>query len=232
MAESPDATLLQRRARRRLVGAIALVVLIVIALPIVLDKEPSPTGQDLVIQIPSQEAGKFKTPVLPPSAPGPAAPATAPTGGAEAGRPVPAQLEPRKPASESVAPAAEKPSPPAEAKTPPASHPAPSRETAASPVERDNSGKGEPDGARAQALLEGKEAWVVPLGAFSSLDNVKQLQEKLAAAGVKSYTENVKTPKGEQTRVRAGPFDSKAAAEKARQKLGEIGLKPAAVTAR
>src|SRR3990172_5063163 len=70
LAESQDVTLLQRRARRRLVGAIALVVLVVVALPIVLDKEPSPIGQDLVIQIPSQDAGKFNTRVLPPSAPG------------------------------------------------------------------------------------------------------------------------------------------------------------------
>jgi len=64
------------------------------------------------------------------------------------------------------------------------------------------------------------------------VENVKQLQEKLAGAGIRSYTEIIKTAKGQQTRVRAGPFDSKAAAEKARQKLGELGLKPAAVTAR
>ena len=229
MAESPDATLLQRRARRRLVGAIALVVLVVIALPIVLDKEPSPIGQELVIQIPSQEAGKFKTPVLPPSAPGSAAPAPS---GAETEKPSPAQAEPRKPASESVAPATVKPSPSADTRAPPTPQPAPSRESATSPREPDQAGKGEPDGARAQALLEGKESWVVPLGAYSSPENVKQLQEKLAAAGIKNYTENVKTRTGEQTRVRAGPFDSKAAAERARQKLAEIGLKPAAVTAR
>jgi DedD protein len=229
LAESPDATLLQRRARRRLVGAIALVVLVVIALPIVLDKEPSPIGQELVIQIPSQEAGKFKTPVLPPSAPGSAAPAPS---GAQTEKPsLPVQAETRKPASESVAPATVKPSPSGETRTP-TPQPAPSRESAATPQAPDQAGKGEADGARAQALLEGKESWVVPLGAYSSPENVKQLQEKLAAAGIKSYTENVKTRTGEQTRVRAGPFDSKAAAERARQKLAETGLKPAAVTAR
>jgi len=74
LAESHDATLLQRRARRRLVGAIALVVLVVIVLPIVLDTEPGPIGQDLVLQIPSQEAGKFNTRVLTPSAPSAATP--------------------------------------------------------------------------------------------------------------------------------------------------------------
>ena len=232
MAESPDATLLQRRARRRLVGAIALVVLVVILLPIVLDREPSPIGQDLVIQIPSQEAGRFKTPVLPPSTPGSAAPAPPSTGGAESGKTSPAPAEPEARASEPVAPDAAKHVPTAETKTFPAPQSASAREAAASPRERDQTGKGEPDGARALALLEGKEAWVVPLGAFSSVENVKQLQEKLAGAGIRSYTEIIKTAKGQQTRVRAGPFDSKAAAEKARQKLGEMGLKPAAVTAR
>jgi DedD protein len=231
LAESPDANLLQRRARRRLVGAIALVVLVVIALPIVLDNEPSPVGQDLVVQIPSQEAGKFKTPVLPPSTPGSAGPASGPAAaGAQPGAPAPTQADPNKPASGPVAPATEKPSPSAAA--PAESQRAPSRDAVVAPRERVQAGKGEPDGARALALLEGKEAWVVPLGAFSSMDNVKQLQEKLAAAGLKSYTESIKTRTGEQTRVRAGPFDSKAAAERARQKLGEMGLKPAAVTVR
>ena len=69
MAESQDATLLQRRARRRLVGAIALVIFVVLVFPIVLEKERKPVGQDLVIQIPSHDAGKFNTRVLPPKAP-------------------------------------------------------------------------------------------------------------------------------------------------------------------
>ncbi len=197
---------MQRRARRRLVGAIALVVFIVIVLPIVLDKEPSPLGQDIVIQIPSQDAGKFITRVLPPPAPGAAVPEAAP-----------AKAEP--PAAQAKPPSA------VESR---AAVPAP-----AVPKGQPEAAKGSTDGgARAKALLEGKEAWVVPLGAFSSADNVKQLQAKLAEAGMKSYTEGVKTSQGEQTRVRAGPFESKAAAERARAKLAAMGLGPSAVTAR
>ena len=67
---------------------------------------------------------------------------------------------------------------------------------------------------------------------FSNATNVKQLRAKLTAAGVKSYTETVKTSKGELTRVRAGPFASREAAEKARAKLVEMGLKPGAVASR
>lgn len=195
--------MLQRRARRRLVGAVALVVFIVIVLPIVLDKEPSPVGQDIVIQIPGQDAGKFNTRVLPPPAPAAAVPESAPA----------------------------KPEPPAAQAGPPSASESRSAAQAAAKGQPE-AAKGSTDSARAKALLEGKEAWVVPLGAFSSADNVKQLQAKLAEAGMKSYTEGVKTSQGEQTRVRAGPFESKAAAERAREKLAAMGLGPAAVTAR
>ena len=67
MADSEEAILLRRRARRRLVGAIALVVFAVIVLPIVFDKEPRPISQDIVIQIPSQNSGKFNTRLVPSS---------------------------------------------------------------------------------------------------------------------------------------------------------------------
>jgi len=210
LAESPDASLLQRRARRRLVGAIALVVLIVIVLPTVLDKEPGPIGQDLVIQIPGQDAGKFKTSVLPPSVPGSAAPESA----ADAGKAAPAK--------------AEKAPTPAEARGV-ASQPASPKEPAAAPQETKSADKDASDGARAQALLEGKQAWAVRLGAFSNEANVKQLRDKLTAAGVKSYTEAAKGPKGEQTRVRAGPFDSRLEAEQAQEKLKAADISPGTV---
>src|SRR3990172_3479789 len=80
------------------------------------------------------------------------------------------------------------------------STPAPLREIAEVPDKT--------DALRAQAALS-DQAWVVTLDAFSDKKNVKQLRTKLTAAGVKSYTEPVKTSKGELTRVRAGPFASK-----------------------
>ena len=246
MAESQDATLLQRRARRRLVGAIALVVLVVIVLPIVLDTEPSPIGQDLVIQIPSQEAGKFNTRVLTPAAPGAAMP---PSGGAGDAAPGKSEaLTPRaapkdvkadvkadakaaaKADAKAAAPAAAKTAPPAVAVEANAASPASAKSEPPSPVkDQTRAAKGESDAARAKALLEGKEAWVVRLGAFSNQDNVRQLQEKLTAAGVKSFTESVKGPKGDQTRVRAGPFDSKLEAEQANEKIAAMGSRPGTV---
>jgi DedD protein len=233
LAESQDVTVLQRRARRRLVGAIALVVLVVVALPIVLDKEPGPIGQDLVIQIPSQDAGKFNTRVLPPSAPV----ATPPPGaGAEVAVPAKA-LTPGTAAVPQVAPAAapaktEPRAAPADAKAPLAPEPGARKESASPAKGQTPAGKDQSDAVRALALLEGKEAWVVRLGAFSNQDNVRQLQAKLAAAGIKSYTEAVKGPKGDQTRVRAGPFDSKAAAEQARGKIEAMGFRSGTVAPR
>jgi DedD protein len=50
------------------------------------------------------------------------------------------------------------------------------------------------------------------------------MQEQIAAAGVKSYTEVVPTVKGNVTRVRAGPFASRDEAEKMRDRLKGMGL--------
>ena len=50
---------LRKRARRRLVGAIALVTIVAVFLPMVLDHEPKPVSQDVSIKIPSPDAGVF-----------------------------------------------------------------------------------------------------------------------------------------------------------------------------
>jgi DedD protein len=215
MTESEEALQLKRRARRRLVGAIALVTFVVIVLPLILDKEPGPAGPPLSVQIPNQEAGGFNTRIVPPPPAVPAAPV--PEKHAET---VPAKAEPPSANAAPPAPKAEPAAPKAEPVTPKA-------ETAGG--EAANVPKTE--ALRAQAALS-DQAWVVALDAFSDEKNVRQLRTKLSAAGVKTYTESVKTSKGHLTRVRAGPFASKEAAEKARAKLVAMGLKPGAVASR
>jgi len=181
---SDDANLLRRRARRRLVGAIALVVLVVVVLPIILDQKPRTGPQELTVQIPSQDGGPFKTRVLPALQAAPAAPV---------------QKSVAAPAND----AADKPAPtePAAAKK---------------------------DSAKAQdkprAKLKAAEAFVFQLGVFANPDNAKQVRDRAASAGIKSYTEQVTGQQGEQTRVRAGPFASRGAAEKARDKLKSLGM--------
>jgi len=66
--------------------------------------------------------------------------------------------------------------------------------------------------------------FVVQVIALADAARAKQMQGQIAAAGIKSYTEVVKTAKGEVTRVRAGPFATRQAAEKARQQLKALGM--------
>ena len=62
------------------------------------------------------------------------------------------------------------------------------------------------------------------IGAFSNEANVKNLKTKLGEQGIKTYSEPLETPQGKKTRVRAGPFASREAAEKALEKMQRIGV--------
>lgn len=54
--ETPDPVLPEKkRARRRLVGAIALALGVAVGLPMILDSEPKPLNNDIAIEIPSKE---------------------------------------------------------------------------------------------------------------------------------------------------------------------------------
>lgn len=60
----------KKRARRRLVGALALVLAMIIGLPMLLDSEPKPLADDIAIQIPSKDKqqGAVKSPPVAPVA--------------------------------------------------------------------------------------------------------------------------------------------------------------------
>ena len=180
MATQTEALDLKRRARRRLVGAIALVLFLVIVPPLIMDLEPKPVTTTLSVEIPKQEAAR----VLPPPAP---------------------SIQPA-PVPEVASEQAAAPS----ATVAPATEPKP-----------------------AEGKSEGTQSsYFIPLATLSKKDGVKELQAKVNKAGIKTFTEPVKTASGEQTRVRAGPFPTKDAADKARLKLQQMGEKPGAVTSR
>ena len=203
-----DANLLKRRARRRLVGAIALVVLVVVVLPVILDQQPRPVPQTLTVQIPGPDGGPFKTRVLPPLQ-SPAAPQK----------------------SESTRAAKDPSSKAVQAEPEPPSRPRVAKKESARSADKERARTQVAEARRAQALLN-DEGFVVPLGAFTNPDNAKQVQDRAASAGIKSYTESVKGQQGEQTRVRAGPFASRDAAEKARDRLKSLGLEVGQVAQR
>src|SRR5437016_6108142 len=88
---SPDASEIRRRGRQRLIGAVALVLLLVVFVPMILDSEPRPTRPEPTIAIPPKEG----------AAPLPA-PATSPPPAAQA----PAAQQPEPGATSAVAPSA------------------------------------------------------------------------------------------------------------------------------
>lgn len=91
---------LKRKTRHRLIGATTLTLVMVVVLPMVLDNEPKPVGQNISLDIPSPEKVE---PFTPPPAPEPAAstPVAAP--------PTPAEETPAPLAAESTPPVAKAP---------------------------------------------------------------------------------------------------------------------------
>mgnify|MGYP000597222929 CR=1 FL=1 len=90
------------------------------------------------------------------------------------------------------------------------------------------------EAAKANALLEGKDAaakperFVVQVGAYSEAAKLREVRQKLEKAGLKTYTQVVDTKDGKRTRVRVGPFGSTAEADKVAARIKGLDL-PAAV---
>ena len=247
----PDPVLPEKkRARRRLVGAVALALAAAVGLPMLLDSEPKPLGTDIAINIPDKE----KAPALPVPA------AATVDSGEEIVEPVEVGTQDAAGAAIAVAPSdpppmrtvdtgrtepapALKPEPRSEPKIEPRPEPkrAPAIDTvhpkaadlalkkpepAAKPPEAKP--KAKEDAARAIAILEDKPAvkvegpsqkYVVQVAALTTPEKVTELQGRLRAAGVSSFTEK----SGDLIRVRVGPF-GKDEADKVRSKLMGIGL--------
>jgi DedD protein len=205
-AISDEELQLKRRARRRLIGAIVLVAAMVVVLPMVLDTEPRPVSQNISIRIPSIESDAFKAKV----APAPAAKernSKSATPQAESKPAVTADASQEKEAPKlEVKRDAAKP-----AKAAPAKPPA--KAQAKAPART-----GKP------AAKPANGPFVVQIIALADAAKAQQLQERITGAGIQSYTEIVKTVKGDVTRVRAGPFATREAAEKAREQLKSLGM--------
>jgi len=66
--------------------------------------------------------------------------------------------------------------------------------------------------------------FTVQVGVYSDAANVKRLQDQLKQAGFATTTEKTTTPKGEALRLKAGKFTSRQDAMNALAKIKEIGL--------
>ena len=89
----------------------------------------------------------------------------------------------------------------------------------------------EAEQARAEAALADTQ-FVVPVAALASPEKLQELLATLKTAKLPFYTEPIATKQGPVTRVRAGPFASREAAERALQQLKNLGLKPGNVAAK
>ncbi|WP_269506353.1 SPOR domain-containing protein [Burkholderia sp. IMCC1007] len=224
----------KQRARRRLVGAIALVVAAVIVLPMVLDSHPKPVTDDIAIDIPNRpahqavaarddDASDVQAGVAhdePPAsdvaavaaAPAPAAQDTAKPAAkpdASTTTTTTAGVTPPKPAAKPAAPAAKpvapKPAPAAVANA----------DTDAAADSGDASSPASPAGAR----------FAVQLGSFKDDATARSWATKLKSAGVPAYVEHRKQADGSTaTLLRAGPFADRAAASAAIAKVRDAGL--------
>jgi DedD protein len=224
MAESEDVNALKRRGRRRLVGAIALVLVAVIVLPMVFDSDPKGSAPPVSVRIPGEDETGFTpkvTPKVEQKAPAKAPDKTAEKAPEKAAEKIP-EAKAEKAPEKAPEPAAEKPAPKIENKVTKAAE-----KPAASPVPEKPAAAAER--ARAEAALAGGEQFFVPAGAY--LDPAGVI-EKLKAAKIPYYSEPIATKGGTVTRVRAGPFASRDAAEKALQQLKDLGLKPGNVASK
>jgi len=229
-ASDPAVDELRRRARRRLVGAIVLALAAAVLLPLLLENEPKPLGDDVSIQIPPLDNGKFVNP-LSPDKPARPPPAKSDDAGAKsaappvAPAPVPVETPPAGEAK-SAAPQASEPRPATETKAaPPEPAPAPAAtvapaKSAASPAATGAESTSEPPAKEGTAQ---DNAFVVQVAAFTDRYGALALVRKLKAAGFPCYTEPATTARGTMHRVRVGPYASRNDAEAARAKLKASG---------
>ncbi|MDO9206033.1 SPOR domain-containing protein [Methylotenera sp.] len=220
VAESPNnqELALKKRARRRLVGAIALVLFMVIVLPKILQDRAALAPQESIkITMPDENivqqiesVDRNATPVESQAEvvaleesiniEGPASSETADE----------IQTENKKANDKNSATSALV----AEAKV-----------AVKSPdIKKDENKSSESKSSEVKVPSIKSESFSIQVGVFSDMANVKQLQARLKQAGLDSRTENISTPKGEKIRLKAGRFNSRQEAAYALTKLQAADL--------
>jgi DedD protein len=219
-----DELALRRRARRRLVGAVAIALTVVVVLPMLFDSEPKPLGPEVDIRIPAQDTPFETAPaVTPPEAPAPeqkpaeprqpkvpetaaipAIPATAPAETAAPPTRDKAKSAPEAVKAAAVAATSKEKSDSLDKKPPAITTP---------PAEKPNL---KPDSTFAT------QGYFLQLGAFASESNARQLQEKASAAGFKAAMIGA----NDQYRVRVGPIPQHDKALEIQAKLKAKGFSP------
>jgi DedD protein len=220
--QAEDELNLKRKARRRLIGAVALTLAVVVILPMVLDNEPKPSGKDIDLSIPAPDkVGEFVTHRVSEAAVTLPAEASSVMTNPVSGTTAPAVLNTptlAETATPSAAPSPSQEGVPNKAKASPESSP---HKSAAS-----QKSAGSSQSTEVRNAEQVTESYVAQVGAYSKPDTAKQELSKLKKWGFKAYIEK----SGDKTRVRVGPYADRAKAEKAAHQLEKHGLHPVIIS--
>ncbi len=231
----------KRRARRRLIGAIALVLAAIIGLPMIFDSEPKPFSDEIAIQIPARDAPvtRQSAPSLPPlelspptnrvvekpSAPiapdAPIAPkidTPAPVVKNNVAEPVQAEKEVKK----EVAPKESSKENTKEITKEKAKDKANDKSNNKASNKTESTKQSDSKNTKSNRDLPIR--YVLQVAAVENKAKADDMQEKLKKAGIKSYTQKIPTSAGDRIRIRVGPFVNKEEAEKMRARLRKLGL--------
>lgn len=240
------------RARRRLIGALVLLAIGVVVFPMVFETQPRPLPRDIPIELPKREvAAAARSPateasrepaasalpaVDPAAASAPESQARAQMSDvhtARASAPVIPTVDGGAAAEVQVAKATAKPG------DRPAHEPAGKVSAAKTSGDRPESPAvvRKAESERVQALLDAQPApasaaasvargprFVVQVGAYTDAAMLRDVRSKVEKLGLKTYTQSIDTEAGQRTRVRVGPFTTRAEAETASGKLKSAGL--------
>lgn len=207
---------LRRRARRRLVGAVAIALSAIVVLPMVFDPDPKPLGPDVDLRIPAKDTPFDPIPSAPPAAVAPVEPPSMAMPAVDTRSAEPTQVA--VPAESK--PAASKPLPEAKREK---REPEPEKK-AEEPVKTTTKPVAKPEtkvAAKADAAFASR-GFFLQLGAFTNEANATQLRDKAEAAGFKV---NLNGANG-QYRVRVGPIVEHDKAMEMQSKLKAKGFAP------
>lgn len=149
--------------------------------------------------------------------------------------PEPAASQVEAPAPPVVDPVVETATPPA---TEPATEPAAPAASAPEPVGVESAASApvmtvpppilapapKPVPAAEPAAAASPRAYAINVGLFADPTNAEKAHARLVEAGLPAFTQTLEMPKGERTRLRVGPFDNRAQAEAAAERIRALGL--------
>ena len=217
---------LKKRARRRLVGAIALVLLMVIVLPMILQDRAALVQQEAIkITMPTSSVPVDKEPVLAVQVPEVKSTVaeSAQVESSKVEADVSTQASTDITAKNNVVAEENKK---VQVKAQAKNDAEMKVKTESKDIEAKVPEAKTLDTKTADTKTQAKTptSFTVQVGVYSDMANVKQLQEKLKQAGYKSHVENLNTPKGEKFRIKTANFSSRQEAASALTKIQAAGL--------